>query len=161
MSSSRFAVIPAVHLVLLHDGQVLLLRRFNTGYEDGNYSVPAGHLDGGETVRAAMAREALEEAGVRIDHDDLRVAHVMHRQTVSGDGTVQERVDFFLTATTWRGTPRISEPDKCDELAWYPAQDLPPNVVPYVRAGLDACRRREPYSEFGWEPSTDLRELPA
>ena len=146
MSRARFQVTPAVHLILRRDSDVLLLRRFNTGYEDGNYSLPAGHLDGGETATAAMIREAREEVGVTISPADLRMAHVMHRNTPGS----AERVDFFLAAARWHGTPGIREPDKCDEVAWFPLAALPVNVVPYVRSALECYGRDVSFSEFGW-----------
>ena len=77
----RFKAVIAVHLILIKDNQILLLRRFNTGYEDGNYSVVAGHLDGNESVLKAMQREAFEEAGIQISEKDLQIVHVMHRKT--------------------------------------------------------------------------------
>jgi 8-oxo-dGTP diphosphatase len=147
-------VTAAVHLILRRDSDVLLLRRFNTGYEDGNYSLPAGHLDGSETVSAAMIREAEEEAGVIISRDDLQVVHVMHRNVAGPDSGPEERADFFLAAGRWQGTPAIMEPDKCDEVAWYPLTSLPGNVVPYVLAAVRCYQRGVSYSEFGWPEAT-------
>ncbi|MCB0086534.1 MAG: NUDIX domain-containing protein, partial [Caldilineaceae bacterium] len=69
----RFTCPIAVHIFLVQEEKVLLLRRYNTGYEDGNYSVPAGHLDGNEPVTQAALREAREEVGVAIAPAALRV----------------------------------------------------------------------------------------
>ena len=75
----RFKITPASYLILTRDNQILLSKRFNTGYEDGNYSLIAGHLDGGETFRQAMAREAKEEADLDIDPTETKEVHIMHR----------------------------------------------------------------------------------
>ncbi len=159
MARRRFQVTPAVHLILRRDSDVLLLRRLNTGYQDGNYSLPAGHLDGAETVSAAMIREAQEEAGVLISRDDLQVVHVMHRNEAGPHSGPEERVGFFLAAGRWQGTPAIMEPDKCDELAWYAMTSLPGNVIPYVLSALRCFQRGVSYSEFGWpEPTRPARK---
>ena len=134
----------AVHIFFVRDGKVLLSRRFNTGYADGQYSVVAGHLNGGETVIAAAIREAKEEAGVTIRSQHLEVVGVMHRK--SND----ERVDFFLATTVWSGEPSNREPDKCDELAWFPVTALPDNMIPYVRRALDNYQQGVWFEAFGW-----------
>ena len=120
-----------VHLFFFRANQVLLLRRFNTGFRDGEYSVPAGHLDGGETVIAAAAREAQEEIGVRIEVQDTVFSSVMHRL----DG--EERVDFFVNIHKWQGEPFNAEPEKCDDLCWVNVDQLPANTAPYVKQALE------------------------
>ena len=55
----RFKLIPSVYIILVKDGKTLLLRRQNTGYEDGNYGLVAGHADGDESARAATFLTAL------------------------------------------------------------------------------------------------------
>jgi 8-oxo-dGTP pyrophosphatase MutT (NUDIX family) len=142
-----------VHLLFFRENQVLLLRRFNTGFEDGNYSVPAGHLDGGETVRMAAAREALEEVGLQINLTDIVFATVTQRKSedtllsLSGTG---ERVDFFVRIQAWQDEPFNAEPEKCDELRWYEVDALPENTIPYVRKAIQNCLENIPFEEFGW-----------
>lgn len=66
MSKERYKIIPTVYLVLIRENKILLLRRYNTGFMDGYYSFPAGHVEANETLTQAMVREAKEEIGVDI-----------------------------------------------------------------------------------------------
>ena len=126
---ARFPV--TVHLFFFRENQILLLRRFNTGFRDGEYSVPAGHLDGNETVMQAGIREAQEEVGVALAEQDMTFSSVMHR--IEDD----ERVDFFVQVHQWAGEPFNAEPDKCDDLRWVEINSLPANIIPYVKQALD------------------------
>jgi len=141
----RFALLVAVHILIRQGDRVLLLRRFNTGYEDGTYSLVAGHLDGDEEIVQAAIRETHEEAGITVAPSAMTVAAVMHRR--SND----ERIDFFLETWDWMGTIENREPDKCDDLAWFPIDNLPPNTVPYIRHAIACITRGEWFQTFGWE----------
>ncbi|MCX6815823.1 MAG: NUDIX domain-containing protein [Candidatus Aenigmarchaeota archaeon] len=140
----RFKLVPTSHLILIKDGKILLSRRFNTGWQDGNYSVVAGHLDGNETFLQAMIREAKEEAGIDIEEKDLEVVHVMHRKTD------HERIDFFIQAGKWKSEPKIMEPNKCDNMRWFPIEKLPENTIPYIRQAIEKINNKVFYSEHGW-----------
>ena len=128
MPREYFKFVSAVHLFLVKDGKILLLRRFNTGYQDGNYSVPAGHIDGEEKATSAMIREAKEEAGIDISEKQLHMVHVMHKKSQ------EEPINFFFEATEWQGEPKIMETNKCDDLSWFPINQLPPNIIPYLKS---------------------------
>jgi len=141
---SRAAFSVTVHLLFIRENQILLARRFNTGYRDGEYSVPAGHLDGDETVFEAGMREAREETGVIIEPNDMRFSSVMHR--IEGD----ERVDFFMQVHNWSGEIVNTEPDKCDDLRWVNLDELPDNTIPYVRQAIANHLHNIAFDEFGW-----------
>jgi mutator protein MutT len=132
-----------VHLFFFRENEVLLLRRFNTGFRDGEYSVPAGHLDGGETVIQAAVREAREETGVQIAETDISFSMVMHR--MEGD----ERVDFFVQIQRWQGEPFNAEPEKCDDLRWVDIDALPANTIPYVRRAIANHLSGLRFDEYG------------
>ena len=143
---SHFTYIAAAYLLLVRDGAILLQRRYQTGFQDGQYGIPSGHLDGGETVREGCAREMREEIGITINPDNLRVVHVMHRMKPARPE--DERIDFFLTADRYEGEVENREPHKCDDLRWFPLDALPENTIDYVRVAIGHYRNGVLYSEW-------------
>lgn len=148
MTKERHKNIPASYLVLIKDNKILLQKRFNTGYEDGKYSMVAGHVDEGETFTEAIIREAEEEAGIILKPENLKASHVMHRD--SGSEENNERVDVFFTAEKWGGEVENKEPHKCDDLSWFDLNNLPDNVIPYIEQAIDCIKNKVFYSEHGW-----------
>ncbi len=148
MVKERFRLVCAAYLILKKDGKVLLLRRFNTGFEDGNYGLISGHLNGGESITHAMAREAEEEAGIIIQQEDLKITHVMHRKC---SDTEHERICVFVSASKWTGKISNMEPDKCDDIGWFSINSLPPNTIGYIKRAIDYSDSNVFFSEDGWE----------
>ncbi|HSW36873.1 MAG TPA: NUDIX domain-containing protein [Candidatus Saccharimonadales bacterium] len=145
MINGRFSLIAAVALVFRDGDKVLLLRRFNTGYMDGHYSLPSGHIDGNETAKQGAIREAREEVGADIKPHDLELLHTMHRKASD-----HERIDLFFVAKRWAGKLENMEPDRCDELKWVKIKSLPIKMAPEVRAGLQKIEAGEIYSDFNF-----------
>lgn len=122
--------------------QILLLRRFHTGYEDGKFSVIAGHIDGNEEIKEAIIREAYEEAGIVIEKENVEIAGVMHRFTTD------ERMDFYLICEKWNGNITNMEPNKCDLLKWFKINELPDNTIPYIRRAITNYRNNVVFDEY-------------
>lgn len=135
----------AAYLLLIKDNKILLSRRYNTTWRNGDYSLIAGHLDPGESIRMTMVREAQEEAGVILQKEKLQFVHVMQQHEDA------EYFDFYFTVEEWEGEPTNCEPEKCDDMRWFPLDKLPSNLVPNVRQALQAYKTGEHYSEFGLE----------
>jgi 8-oxo-dGTP diphosphatase len=152
----RFTVVPAAYVFVLRDGaagrEVLLQLRQNTGYMDDMWAAAAaGHVERGETAYDAAHREAAEELG--IGGLDLRFELTMHR--TAHDLPIDERVDFFFTATTFTGEARIMEPRKCADLRWFPLHALPDPMVPHEAHALASVGTGTPYLTFGFRTARE------
>lgn len=143
MQYQRFSFLVAVHAFFVQNNSVLLLERKNTGYWDEHFSVPAGHVDGGETIEAAVKREITEETGITVKHP-LEPIHVMHRIV----SPTEERIDYFFVINEWKGEPQNTEPEKCAQLKWVPLDELPSNTVPYIQQALKNLQEHCTFSEF-------------
>lgn len=141
----RHSLTGDVHLLLIDaDDQVLFGRRQNTGFEDGAYHLPSGHLEAGESVVQALIRESKEEIGVIVSPEHVEFAHVMHNSSSGG------RVAFFFVVRTWDGSPENCEPGKCSELRWFPFGHLPDHLIDYCRRALWHIAAGQAFSVYGW-----------
>lgn len=141
----RFKVTPAIFTAVLNDaGQVLLQRRARTGYMDGYYDFPSGHLEPGETLRAGARREAREEVGIEVAEADLELFHI-NQNCARGD---LPYMNFIFRAKAWTGRPALCEPDKCDDVGFFTLGELP-KITPQVRRALqDIAAPLVTYSYF-------------
>lgn len=119
------------------EGNVLLHRRANTGYLDEYYDFPSGHVEVGESFSEAAVRELAEEVGIVADESDLRMCHLS--QNYSNDTPY---VLVIFDVLKWSGVPMVCEPDKCDDIQFFPIDRLPDRCTLGVRlierVGFDA-----------------------
>lgn len=140
--------IPEVSVIIRKGNKILFVLREHTGYADGMYALPGGHVEHGERFSAAAIREALEEVGVIVHVDGLRPVLSMQRLGRSMDDV---RIGLFFEATKWDGAPKNMEPERHGEPAWFDANDLPYDKIMLFQAeGMKAIERGVIYHELGW-----------
>lgn len=140
---AHFRLYGAVYVYLEKDGQVYLMRRANTGYRDGMWSLPAGHIEEGETLVQAVQRELLEETGLKVAADALVLKHVMYRR--AGDRTY---ADYYFVCEAWHGEPKIIEADKCDGALWVDGLHMPDETVMEVKHAWACIRQGQHFSDI-------------
>ena len=121
--------------------QILLSGRENTGYKDGEYELPGGHLEENEDLYEAMIREAKEELGISLKRENLKIVHIMHHYT-------GKRMNFILETEKSDLEPRIMEVDKCEELKWVEINNLPENTMEKVKIIIGYIEKGELYSKM-------------
>lgn len=142
--ADRFKMIASGYVFFIRNGNILLSKRKNTGYLDGWYSLPAGHIEDNESITNGTIREIKEEVGIYLGQNDIQLVHVMHRK----ENDI--RMDFFFIADSWEGEPNNIEPEKCEELTWFPIEKLPENIISYIKIAIENWQKKIFYSEVGW-----------
>ena len=108
--SEKFTLRCAIYALFIRNNKLLLFRRANTGWQDGLYGIPGGHLEKDETILQGACREALEESGLKVKPDDLELTHIVHRKSN------YVYIDLFFKTTKWEGEPSITEENKSDKI---------------------------------------------
>ena len=111
------------------DGKFLFVKRAHTGMADGFYMLPGGHVEVGETVLHATARELKEELGIEVKESDLEFKLVE---------PIKTHITFFFKVKKYAGTPQNMEPNKHDEVVF-----LSPNhplIHPFSKKELELMK---------------------
>lgn len=121
-----------------------MVRRANTGWRDGSWTVPAGHIEEGEAPSAAAIRELQEEAGVHTTSEMLSEPLIYFYPE---DARLNDRVSLFFQVSNYSGVPANAEPAKADKARWFNLDDLPTDMPPLLRRALIDIKSDVRYSE--------------
>jgi ADP-ribose pyrophosphatase YjhB (NUDIX family) len=135
------------NILVVRGGKALLLRRINTGWDDGMLIMPGGHLEEGETARQTAVREIQEELGLTIEPERL------HLFTIGNVRTNHEYIVHEFVMELREGEELMNnEPGKCSELVWCDPANLPQDVSEVFRFIIEqGYVGRRPYLEFGYD----------
>ena len=112
-----------VGAVVFDQGRVLMVRRGHAPLK-GEWSLPGGAVELGETLEAAVAREVLEETGLVVDVGP--VVEVIDRVHRDADGPVEYHyivVDYLCQANDAADVGPVAGSD-ADDVQWVSLEDL-------------------------------------
>lgn len=139
--SERFKNSICVDIMLIKENKILLMKRKNTGFDDGMYELPGGHLEANEDLYDAMIREAKEELLIDLKRENLKIVHLMHHFT-------GERLNFIFSAYAQDLEPKIGEPNKCEELVWVNINEIPKETTDKVKIMIRNIINKEFYDKM-------------
>jgi ADP-ribose pyrophosphatase YjhB (NUDIX family) len=112
------SMVPSVNVVVVNDlGELLMIRRS----DNGNWAVPGGAIDIGESVAQAGVRETLEESGIECEITGLVGVYSdpKHIIVYTSNGEARQEFSIVLTARPLRGEPTPSS--ETTEVRWVPS----------------------------------------
>lgn len=106
-------------IAIMQHGKLLIVKRVEGDFLGGNYEIPGGGVDEGETFLEAVKREVYEETGLKV----AAVEGMFEGFDYATDDEPKVRMFCFLAQTTDTATIRLT-PQEHDAYAWVTRQDL-------------------------------------
>src|ERR1700678_974017 len=116
------SLVPSVNVVVVNDaGEVLMIRRT----DNGNWAVPGGAIDLGESVGQAAVRETREESGIECEITGIVGIYSDPRHVIlyTSNGEARQEFSIVLTASPLSGQPTPGR--ESSDVRWVPEAELP------------------------------------
>ena len=133
-----------VGAIIIHDSRVLLVKRGHAPLI-GEWSIPGGLLELGETMRQAAEREAHEETGLTVETGEL--LGVYDRLLPDGEGrTLYHYVLIDFLCRLLNGELKAAA--DADDVRWFTREEienlaLPEDTAEVIRLGFKRVERPE------------------
>lgn len=140
--------VPAVYVFLLRNQKFFMIKRANTGWMDGKFTIPSGHVEEDETFLQAAVRETKEEAGIAIKPESTQFVHISERNEAN------DRIwdDVYFVCADFEEEPYNAEPEKASEGAWFDYLSPPEDaMIPSVYYTLQQVKQGKFYSVYSGE----------
>lgn len=115
------SVVPSANVVVTDDaGRVLVIHRT----DNGNWALPGGALDLGESLVQTAVREVKEETGIDCEVTGLVGIYTDPRHVIfyTSDGEARQEFSVLYTARATGGEPTPS--DESRDVVWVPRSEL-------------------------------------
>lgn len=115
------SLVPSVNVIVTNEhDEILMIRRS----DNGNWAVPGGAVDLGESVPQAAVRETLEETGITCEITGISGIYSDPKHVIyyTSDGECRQEFSIVLTARPLTGTPTPSSESR--EVRWVPKAEL-------------------------------------
>jgi len=120
-----------VYVLLERDDKIILGKRKNA-FGAGHYSMPAGHIEEGETVIGCAKRELFEETGIDAGEFEFKCVRLLKPYEIDGV-KADQYVAFCVMAKNWSGEPKTMEPEKNEGWKWFSIDELPEPLFPPIK----------------------------
>ena len=128
-----------VNIFVVRDGKLLFGKRKNI-YGAGTWGLPGGHLEQGEAMTSAAARELDEETG-------LTARNFIFASLVNDNKKDDHYIQIGFIADQIVGEPTLREPDRCEAWSWFDLDALPKDIFPPHKRQVELFLEKRNFSD--------------
>jgi ADP-ribose pyrophosphatase YjhB (NUDIX family) len=115
------SIVPSVNVLIENEaGEILMIQRS----DNGNWAIPGGAIDLGESLKQAAVRETLEETGITCEVENVLGIYTDPKHIVlyTSNGEARQEFSIVVTARATGGNPTRS--DESTKVVWVSRSNL-------------------------------------
>jgi len=141
------SLVPSANVIVVNDqGEILMIRRT----DNGNWAVPGGAMDIGESITEAAIRETAEETGITCEITGLTGIYTSPKHVIRYTSNEEVRQEFSVVFTARAVSGALAPSSESTEPQWISPQAIPDlKMHPSMRQRIQHYLDRLPQTYLG------------